>query len=253
MILVLAGTLDGRQLGKFLREQGLQIAISVTSEYGAALAENCADIINHEALDENTLEKFVAEHQIETIVDASHPYAQNISILAMKVSAKKSLKYIRYERKENTFTDYEKIFFVDTIAAAAKQACILGKNIFLTTGSRALPEFCQYINLQEYNLTARVLPDPKVLAECMSLGLTPKNIVAMQGPFSPEFNKFMFLHYQAEVIIMKDSGQVGGTAEKILAAKELNINVVLITRPKINYGTVCQDFFAVLHECRPLK
>lgn len=248
MILVLAGTLDGRQLGKFLREQGLKIALSVTSEYGAALAENCADFINHEALDEIALENFIGEHQITTIVDASHPYAQKVSTLAMTVSAKKNLCYIRYEREQNTFRDYEKIFFVDTIAAAAQQACALGKNIFLTTGSRALPEFCQYINLKEYNLTARVLPDPKVLEECVSLGFTPKNIVAMQGPFSQEFNKLMFLHYQAEVIIMKDSGQVGGTAEKILAAKDLKINVVLITRPKINYGTMCQDFSAVLQE-----
>lgn len=253
MILVLAGTLDGRQLGKFLRENGLRVALSVTSEYGAALAEGCADFINHEALDEVALEKFVSEHQIKIIVDASHPYAQKVSALAMAVSASNNLQYIRYERQQNTFIDYDKMFFVDTIAAAAQQACALGKNIFLTTGSRALPEFCQYINLEEYNLTVRVLPDAKVLAECVALGLTPKNIVAMQGPFSQEFNKEMFLHYQAAVIIMKDSGPVGGTEEKILAAKDLKINVVLITRPKINYGTVCRDFAEVLNKCKQIK
>lgn len=253
MILVLAGTLDGRQLGKFLRDNGLTIALSVTSEYGAALAEGCADFINHEALDNHALERFVAEHQIKIIVDASHPYAKQVSQMAMGVSAKNNLPYIRYERKQNTFTNYDNIFFVDTIIAAAKQACALGKNIFLTTGSRALPEFCQYINLAEYNLTVRVLPDPKVLEECVALGLTPKNIVALQGPFSQEFNKIMFQHYRSEVIIMKDSGQVGGTEEKIWAAKDLKINVVLITRPQINYGTVCQDFAEVLNECKQIK
>jgi precorrin-6A/cobalt-precorrin-6A reductase len=47
-------------------------------------------------------------------------------------------------------------------------------------------------------------------------------------------------------MITKESGKVGSVDEKVEAAKELGIEVIMIGRPKINYGTVYSNFFDVI-------
>ena len=95
-------------------------------------------------------------------------------------------------------------------------------------------------------LTARVLPSAEVLAECARLGLSPKQIVAMQGPFSRKLNEELFRQYEAEVIVTKNGGQIGGADTKFAAAEALGLPVVLIERPAIEYAAVAGTFAEVL-------
>ena len=53
----------------------------------------------------------------------------------------------------------------------------------------------------------------------------------MQGTFSKEFNISLMKEYSVSAIITKESGESGGAEEKINAALELNIPVILVTRP----------------------
>ena len=95
-------------------------------------------------------------------------------------------------------------------------------------------------------MTARVLPTAEVLNQCENFGLTPKQIVAMQGPFSTELNVELFKHAKAEVIVTKNSGKIGGADTKLEAAKILNLPVVMIARPKIFYPNLAATFDDVL-------
>ena len=140
---------------------------------------------------------------------------------------------------------YEKIFPVENYEQAAVKARELGKNIFLTTGSRNLKIFVEL--LKDCNLTVRILPTADVLAQCENLGLTPKQIVAMQGPFSVALNVELFKHVGAEVIVTKNSGQIGGADTKLEAAKLLNLPVVMVNRPKIFYPNLAETFDDVLN------
>ena len=74
----------------------------------------------------------------------------------------------------------------------------------------------------------------------------PKQIVAMQGPFSLELNKAMFLNYQADVVVTKNSGSIGGTDTKLEAAKTLDLPVVVIDRPKLNYANIGHTYEEIL-------
>ncbi|MDF2635993.1 MAG: precorrin-6x reductase, partial [Pelosinus sp.] len=87
----------------------------------------------------------------------------------------------------------------------------------------------------------RVLPEPSVLVECLDLGFKPQDIVAMQGPFSHNLNVALFQEYRAEVIVTKNSGQIGGSDMKITAAMSLNLPLVIIDRPMIQYHNVVYD------------
>lgn len=243
-IFLLAGTEDGRKLAEFLHGRGFDVTASVVSDYGRKLLQTCADIqINDKPLDRDDLEKILRTGHFTCLVDASHPYARNISVNAIAAAQSAQIPCIRYERAEVPIT-YDKIFRVDTYEEAAHKASELGKNIFLTTGSRNLKIFVDL--LPDCNLTVRVLPTASVLAQCEALGLTPKQIVAMQGAFSAELNVELFKHAGAEVIVTKNSGLIGGADTKIAAAQLLNLPVVMINRPKIAYPNLAATFDAVL-------
>ena len=243
-IFLIAGTQDGRKLAEFLSGKNFDVTASVVSDYGRKLLENCAGIkINDKPLDRDELEKILREENFNFLVDASHPYAKNISANAIDAAQAANIFYVRYERAEIDFA-YEKIFHVESYEAAAIKASELGKNIYLTTGSRNLKIFVDL--LKDCNLTVRILPTAEVLSQCEALGLTPKQIVAMQGPFSTELNIELFKHAGAEVIVTKNSGQIGGADTKLEAAKILNLPVVMINRPKIFYPNLAKTFDDVL-------
>ena len=243
-IFLIAGTEDGRKLAEFLSGKNFDVTASVVSDYGRKLLESCAAVkINDKPLDRDELEKILREEKFNFLVDASHPYAKNISANAIDAARAAKIFYVRYERAEIIF-DYEKIFRVESYEAAALKASQLGKNIYLTTGSRSLKIFVDL--LKDCNLTARVLPTAEVLSQCEALGLLPKQIVAMQGPFSTELNAELFKHAQAEVVVTKNSGQIGGADTKLEAAKILNLPVVMIDRPKIFYPRLAKNFDDVL-------
>ena len=243
-IFLIAGTQDGRQLAELLLNRGFDVTASVVSDYGRKLLETCAGIkINDKPLDKDGLEEILRGENFNFLVDASHPYAKNISANAISAANAAQIIYIRYERAEINFA-YEKIFPVDSYEAAAIKAAELGKNIYLTTGSRNLKIFADL--LKDCNLTVRILPTAEVLSQCETLGLSPKQIVAMQGPFSTELNVELFKHAGAEVIVTKNSGQIGGADTKLAAAEILNLPVVMINRPKIFYPNLAQNFDEVL-------
>ncbi|MCR5756918.1 MAG: precorrin-6A reductase [Selenomonas sp.] len=248
MIFVVAGTQDGRELVKLLLDEGYDVAASVVSHYGGELlAHACGNscLINDRPLDEVALKAYLEEHDIRLLVDASHPYAANVSCNAMAVCAAMNLPYIRYER-DLTKLDYDRITVVHSYEEAAVEAAALGKKIFLTTGSRNLDKFVHSPALADCELTARVLPTAEVLVLCESLGVDAGHVVALQGPFSQELNVELFRKYSAEVIITKNSGTLGGTDTKLAAAKELGLPIVLIDRPRLAYPCIGHDYASIL-------
>ncbi|MBR1805588.1 MAG: precorrin-6A reductase [Selenomonadaceae bacterium] len=241
-IFLIAGTQDGRELAQILLEHGFDVTASVVSDYGRKLLQTCAGLkINDKPLDADELEKILREGNFDAVVDASHPYAQNVSANAIRAAQAANIFYVRYERAQVEVTG-ENVFRVDGYEAAAVKASELGKNIFVTTGSRNLKTFVTSPALKDCNLTVRVLPTAEVLAQCEALGLSPKQIVAIQGAFSTQLNVELFRHAKAEVLVTKNSGQVGGADTKLAAAAILNLPVVLIDRPKIDYPNLAATF-----------
>ena len=254
MIFVLAGTQDGRELAGYLLNRGERVLASVVSEYGERLlAQYAAYVqqgelsINDRPLDEAGLIECLATHSAVALVDASHPYAENASRNAMAACRALKLPYIRYERAAVP-TDCRNIHPAKNYEDAARIASehLETGSVFLTTGSRNLKAFVQSPHLAGKRIVARVLPTAKVLEECAALGFSPRDIIAMQGPFSQELNEAMFRQYQADVIVTKNSGRIGGADTKLAAAKALELPVVLIQRPGLDYPSVAQSFEEVL-------
>ena len=99
------------------------------------------------------------------------------------------------------------------------------------------------------DIYVRILPVPEHIEQCVKMGVKSSNILALQGPFSLELNKAFFRQYNIDIVITKDSGSAGGVPEKIQAAKEIGISVVIIKRREIDYPVKCsskEEIYSVL-------
>ena len=82
-----------------------------------------------------------------------------------------------------------------------------------------------------------------MVKKCEDVGVLPKNIIAMQGPFSKNMNKAMIEQYDIKYLVTKQAGDTGGEREKIEAADEMGIDVVFLTRPKVEYPSCYSDIY----------
>lgn len=247
MILVLAGTQDGRELSACLAAAGFSVLVSVVSDYGRKLAAQDTLATTVGAKDAAALATLLTKNGIRAVIDVSHPYATAVSHNAQEACAATGAAYLRYERESSPLPAYSKLHVVGDAAEAAKVAAGLGQVVFLTTGSRSLAVFKTEPLLQDHRLIIRVLPEPAVIAECVALGFLPKDIVALQGPFSVELNVALFREYNSEVIVTKNSGPVGGTDTKLAAAMALQLPVVVIDRPLASYSRIAYRVEDVIH------
>lgn len=246
MIFVASGTQDGRGLVQHLLDEGYKVMASVVTSYGKVLLPQHPNlIINDHKLDETAMKNCLQEHHISAFVDATHPYAANVSQTAMNVCKSLNLPYIRYERAVTPLPDYAKLHIVKTYEEAAELAMGLGQHIFLTTGSNRLDLFAQTAKKYDKHIIARVLPAIASLEICEKAGVLPRDIVAIQGPFSEDLNMALYEKYNSDVVVMKNSGTLGGTETKLTAAIKMNLEIVLIDRPRIAYTNITHDYMAV--------
>lgn len=231
-LLVLAGTEDGRCLASELESHGHQVWVSTLTEYGAQIAEAQGLHTRHGALDEAGLFNLFEQNSITGLIDATHPYAEKIHELARRVSKEAEIPYFRWERPKISSEDSPLIHWAAGLEEAGKLACHLGQRIFLSTGSKNLKDWLEVQGFKEREIFVRVLPKAEVLRQCEALGFKPYQIIAAQGPFSQRFNEALWEQLKIDVVITKESGQVGGTEEKIKACLKLEIPIIVLERPQ---------------------
>ena len=257
MILIFGGTSDSLNIAKALEEAGYDYVLSVATTYGKALATKKVNDGNKDSqkaakgkvlegrLDQEAMKALIKERQIKLILDATHPYAIEVSKNAMAVAQQMALSYVRYERPSLLeAVQGAKVHIVEDTKEACEVANRLGKNIFLGTGSKTLGEFVA--GLKDKKIVARVLPTSDVIKECEALGLSPENIVGMKGPFSEALNVALYKQYEIDCMITKESGVEGGFLEKVEGCKRQGIEVIVIKRTKLDYPKVVSSIDTLL-------
>lgn len=233
MILVLAGTKDGRELAACLVNAGFKVLASAATPYGGALLrETPGVIVKTGSLDAAGLERLLDRHRIKGIVDATHPFAVEISQLAQDAARTSGRPYLRWERPRAALPDSNLLYRVQDWDGVVTKVSELDIGcVFLAVGVNPLPFIVKHPLLSHCFFAARVLPLPGAVSTCLRAGLKPQQIIALQYPGSRELNMTLFEHFQAEALVTKESGPEGGTAEKVAAALDLGIPVVLVERP----------------------
>ena len=198
-------------------------------------------------LDKNKILDFIDKTNLNTIIDTSHPYAENISKNILEVIKFKNIKYFRYER-EVTETIFDERFESLKDMISYINLNLNGENILSTLGSKALEEL---INIQNNNVYVRILPTTKSIENAEKSGFLPNQILAIQGPFSESLEREFLDFYKIGFMLTKDSGDVGGTDKKILACQKLGVKILALSRPKVDYYNVFNNIDNLIDEiCR---
>jgi precorrin-6A/cobalt-precorrin-6A reductase len=237
-ILIIAGTGDARQIIEELQGMHhLWIHATVATAFGKELLQSYPNITIHSGRrDGRELAELIQQVKAVALIDASHPFAEEVSRNAMNACKHTGIPYLRYEREKTADTG-EAIIRVAGFSEAAEQVAAMKGNILLTTGSNHLEVFVETIPDYRTRLYVRVLPESRVLEKCEALGLTARNIIAFKGPFTEAMNMEIYKYCKATVVVTKDSGEAGGNGAKISAAAKLMIPMILITRPCLDYGS----------------
>lgn len=232
MIWVIGGTKDSRDFLEKIVDSTTDIVVTTATEYGGKLLDSLGLKVICKKLTYPMMLEFVEENEIDKIVDLSHPYAVEVSQNALRVSQEKSIEYFRFEREELSFLP-KKYSEFDSIENLIQYLQGVEGKILVTLGSNNIPHFSQLKNLDRCYF--RILPKWDMVKRCEDYGILPKNIVAMQGPFSKNMNKAMIEQYDIKYLVTKQAGDTGGEREKIESADEMGVEVVFLTRPKIEY------------------
>ncbi len=244
MIWIIAGTSESYSLINELEKNiNFNLIATTTTNYGKKLLEEkhkLKCVIRR--MNKNEMEDFIKKYDIKYVIDASHPFAEETSLNAISAAQNEGIKYLRYERKNLNLSKFcnEKIIKVKSYQDAALKAAEF-QRIFLTTGSKTADVFIKNITNFKERLFLRTLPNEKFISRLTSSGLTPDNILALKGPFSREFNRAIYKEYKADIIISKASGVQGGLKTKIEAALDLNLPIIIIERPQINYPLLFRE------------
>ena len=266
-VLIYAGTTEGRELAQELAKERIYCDISVATEYGRQIMDEKISpyicILQGRMTAEQMRRKYENEQYL-AVVDATHPFATEVSVNIRESLKGLDIPYFRLGREKIPGEAGERQtgeqqaeeqnymarkYFQNTAACVEALKKTEGK-IFLTTGSKELSAFCREETIRK-RLVVRVLPGMESLQECVRNGLEGRQIIAMQGPFSKEMNLAMIRQYQASVLVTKESGKTGGEDTKLAAAGEAQIPSYIILRP--NEKTPVMDMDEVLEQLRWLE
>lgn len=276
-VLIYAGTTEGRELAQELARERIYCDISVATEYGRQIMDEKISpyiCILQGRMTAEQMRLKCENEQYLAVVDATHPFATEVSVNIRESLKGLDIPYFRLGREKIPGEEGERQtgerqagerqageqqaeeqnymarkYFQNTAACVEALKKTEGK-IFLTTGSKELSAFCREETIRK-RLVVRVLPGMESLQECVRNGLEGRQIIAMQGPFSKEMNLAMIRQYQASVLVTKESGKTGGEDTKLAAAGEAQIPSYIILRP--DEKTSVMDMDEVLEQLRRLE
>ena len=232
MIWIIGGTTEAGSLADFLKEKNEPYIMSVATEEGRDFFKNHKLKIGR--MDALQMEQFCIEEKISLIADLSHPYALIVSQNAKKTAQNLNIKYLRFTRgTSQSSTDFEQnnfYIFEDMEGLCSFLKELKSSTVFFTTGSKTVSDFEAFRSSNRF--VYRILPTADSIEKCKNAGVATQDIIAMTGPFSQNLNEAMFKEYGASYIVMKDSGDAGGTREKLAACEALNIKALILGRGK---------------------
>ena len=235
-LLIFSGTTEGHSLCRFLSSHSIPAHVYVATAYGEAVMEKMSGITIHTGRLSYT-EMAQQMHKGCMVVDATHPYASEVTEnikLACTVCGAQYLRLIRPAQSADG------VHIVPDTEAAVQWLCQTPGKVLLTTGSKELDAYTAIPDYQQ-RLYPRVLPTAEVLQKCTALGFPGASILAMQGPFSHEMNVALLHKTGASILVTKDTGKSGGFAEKLSAAREVGVQVLMIARPQSEEGFTLEE------------
>jgi len=243
-VALLGGTSESRSLAAALSQEGIPWIATVTTAGGSRLYRDLPGQVVVTRFSLPSLAQFLQERRIGVLVDASHPFAQQISQLAIQVTAQLGIPYLRYERPSVGLDPWVQV--APDWQTVLSESVLAGRRVLLTVGVKALPLFVPWQD--RCQLYARVLPES--VPQAVRAGIAAERVIGRRLPLSFEEELQLWQRLEPQVVITKDSGEAGGLLVKQAVAKTLGIPLWVIQRPPLPYPWCSQNLAEVVQECQ---
>ena len=231
-------------MAELLSEAGAEAAVCVATEYGGQVMPSLPGIeLFKGRKDKEAMRRLMEQEDFLAVVDATHPFAAEVSRNILSSAGETGTEYIRLLRDTGGVCAGELLSGNEECADALLET---EGNILLTTGSKELSVYCR-AGLGE-RLYVRVLPCEESIRICREQGITGSRIIAMQGPFSGEMNEALIRQYDIRHLVTKESGSTGGFQEKVRAAEKTGTKLWVIARPQEQKGFTFREVCGKLEE-----
>ena len=218
-ILILGGTGEARTLAARLVDRRIPVVSSLAGRVSdPALPAGPVRVGGFGGVD--GLVDYLAAAAITGIIDATHPFATQISDRAVAAAARTGVPLLRLERPSwREHPDAAHWTWVPDAAAA--RAATNAKRPFLTTGRQSLAAFTMWT---DRDALVRVVDPPDI-------ALPPRwTVLRARGPFDYASERRLLIDHGVDALLTKDSGGPL-TAAKLDAARDLGVPVLVIGRP----------------------
>jgi precorrin-6A/cobalt-precorrin-6A reductase len=180
---------------------------------------------------------YLRSHQIDYLIDATHPFAKTISFNAATAAQTVNIPRLMLIRPVWEKVAGDNWIEVQSNEDAARVLPGLAKRVFLTIGRQELATFA---HLQDIWFLMRAIDPPKPNAP-----VPPGKLLLARGPFTLAAERELLLEYHIEAVVSKNSGG-SATYAKIAAARELGIPVIMVNRPSVPSGERVADVESAL-------
>lgn len=223
-ILIFAGTTEGRELAEFCAAHQIPADVSAATEYGAHLLPEQVGVLTGR-LDAEQIGDLLREKRYACVIDATHPYATEVTENIRMACQMQETSYRRLLRKTLPVTG-------ETVSSLAQMIELLNRNddvILSTLGSKSATELQAVTRFSE-RIRLRILPSEEAADTLKQLGF--QHIIQAKGPFSVDDNIRHIRESGAKILLTKESGAVGGYPEKAEAVRQTGIRMITLCRPQ---------------------
>ena len=170
------------------------------------------------------LQAYLAREGITNVIDATHPFAAQMSRNAVEACAAQAVPLMALERAPWVAGDGDRWTHVPDSAAAVDALAGPPQRVFLAIGRQHIDAFAAQ---PQHDYLLRLVDAPTG-----SLPLPRARVVVARGPFDVAGDTALLRDHATEVVVAKNAGGKGAVA-KIAAARALGVPVVMIDRPRV--------------------
>jgi precorrin-6A/cobalt-precorrin-6A reductase len=222
-ILILGGTTEARELGEQMAgREGVDTVLSLAGRTASPLAQ-AVPVRSGGFGGVDGLAQYLREHEIDALIDATHPYAPTISAHAWGAASQTGTPMIALCRPPWMPVPGDR--WIEA-GDAGEAAAVLGgppRNVFLAVGRQEISHFAAAP--QHRYLIRSVDPVEPPLA------VAHAHYILARGPFDEAQERELLAAHAIDVVVAKNSGG-SATYGKIAAARALGLCVVLLRRPR---------------------
>jgi precorrin-6A/cobalt-precorrin-6A reductase len=221
-VLLLGGTTDANQMSRSLADAGIS---SVFSYAGRTAAPTVQPIPTRRGGFGGVagLVDYLQHEQITNVIDATHPFAAQMSGNAVNACKQTNIPLVALERPPWERGPGDAWRMVADIAAAVAALPDAPARVFLAIGKQTLSAFAA--KPQHFYLL-RMIDPPQI-----PLPLADADVIVGRGPFTTDGDRALMQSHKITHVVAKNAGGTSARA-KLDAARGLGLPVIMIDRPQ---------------------